>query len=161
MYNIVMVSASAPSADSVALPSSIAASTGYLLARLGTASATSFGQALAPTGLRPRHYAVLSALADGTELSTQHAVGGCLAIDPSTMVSVVDELEAKALIRRRRDPDDRRRYLLRLTAKGRRMHERCRTAAHQVESEVLARLNDEERRTLHVLLQRALDVQME
>lgn len=144
--------------DPAVLPASIAASTGYLLARLGGASAVAFGHALAPTGLRPRHHAVLSALADHTELSSQHAVGGCLAIDPSTMVAVVDELEARALIHRRRDPADRRRYLLRLTTAGRRMHERCRKAGEQVEAELLVHLDDEERAVLHHLLQRALAV---
>ena len=146
------------SADAASLPAAVAANTGYLLARLGAASATAFRDALAPTGLRPRHHAVLSALAEQPELSTQHAIGGCLTIDPSTMVTVVDELEARKLVHRRRDPADRRRYVLRLTAEGRRMYDRCVVVAEQVEAELLATLDDEERATLRLLLQRALAV---
>ncbi len=138
------------------VPRAITDNAGYLLARLGSTSETAFREALEPLALRPRHYAVLSALADQGELATQHAVGGCLAIDPSTMVAVVDELEAQGLVTRRRDPADRRRYLLALTRKGRRIHAACRSAADRCEAEVLSALDGDERRILRRLLRKAL-----
>ncbi len=138
------------------VPRAIADNAGYLLARLGSTSEAAFREALEPLGLRPRHYAVLSALADQGELATQHAVGGCLAIDPSTMVAVVDELEDQGLVTRRRDPADRRRYLLALTAKGRRIQAACRSAADRCEAEVLSALDGDERSTLRRLLKKAL-----
>lgn len=138
------------------LPAAMAENTGYLLARLGGISADAFGDALAPMGLRPRHYAVLSALRERGESATQYAIGGCLAIDPSTMVAVVDDLETHGLVRRRRDAADRRRYLLALTPKGRRQQERCRTAAQRVEAEVLSTLDEDQRAELYQLLRIAL-----
>ena len=138
------------------VPRAITENAGYLLARLGSTSEAAFRAALEPLGVRPRHYAVLSALADQGELVNQQAVGGCLAIDPSTMVAVVDELEDKGLVTRRRDPADRRRYLLALTAKGRRIHVACRSAAGRCEAEVLTALDGDERVTLRRLLKKAL-----
>ena len=134
----------------------MSANAGYLLARLGRTSEAAFRDALEPIGLRPRHYAVLSALADQGELATQHAVGGCLAIDPSTMVAVVDELEDQGCVTRRRHPADRRRYLLALTDKGRRLHAACRSAADRCEADLLGALDDEQRATLRRLLKKAL-----
>ncbi len=155
-YNFLVRAPREPADARPYVPRSIADNAGYLLARLGSASEAVFRKALEPLGLRPRHYAVLSALADQGELATQHAVGGCLAIDPSTMVAVVDELEDQGLVTRRRDPADRRRYLLVLTAKGRRFHAACRSAADRCEAEVLSALDGDERSTLRRLLKKAL-----
>ncbi|MDP9387893.1 MAG: MarR family winged helix-turn-helix transcriptional regulator [Actinomycetota bacterium] len=138
------------------VPKAITENTAYLLARLGSISTAAFREALEPMALGPRHYAVLTTLVDQGELATQHAVGGCLAIDPSTMVAVVDELEDQGLLTRRRDPADRRRYLLSLTTKGRRVHSACRSAADRCEAELLSALDDDQRATLRHLLQRAL-----
>lgn len=44
-----------------------------------------------------------------------------MVLDPSTLVSVVDDLEAKGLIERRKDPSDRRRTPLSVTESGRAM----------------------------------------
>ncbi len=138
------------------VPRAIIDNAGYLLARLGSASEAAFREALEPLGLRPRHYAVLSALADQRELATQHTVGGCLAIDPSTMVAVIDELEGQGFVSRRRDPADRRRYLLALTAKGRRKHAACRSAAERCEAQLLGSLDHDERAVLRRLLKKVL-----
>ncbi len=140
------------------LPTSMAGNVGYLLARLGSISLAAFSDSLQPIGLRPRHYAVLSALVDNPDLATQHAVGGCLAIDPSTMVAVVDDLENQGLVRRHRDPADRRRYRLAVTSKGQQKHKACRAVADRIEAELLGGLGDDERATLRRLLQQALRV---
>ncbi len=140
------------------LPRAIADNVGFLLARLGAISGSAFSEALEPMGLRPRHYAVLSALVEHPELSTQHGVGGCLAIDPSTMVAVADELERRGLVSRRRDPADRRRYCLSVTPSGQQEHDACRAVAAHVEAELLDGLDEDDRSALRHLLQQVLEL---
>ena len=49
-------------------------------------------------------------------------LAGLLHLHPSTLTGVLKRLEAQGLLRRRPDPDDRRRCLLELTAKGQRLN---------------------------------------
>jgi DNA-binding MarR family transcriptional regulator len=79
-----------------------------------------------------------------------------MGIDPSTMVTLIDELEDAGLAERRRRPGDRRAWEVAITPKGRRTLERGRRFAAQVEDDVLAGLSADERRQLIDLLRRAL-----
>ena len=79
-----------------------------------------------------------------------------MGIDPSTMVSLIDELETRGLAKRRPHPTDRRAREVAITPKGRRLLERARRMATQVEDEVLRGLTAAERRELLTLLRRAL-----
>jgi DNA-binding MarR family transcriptional regulator len=78
-------------------------------------------------------------------------------IDPSALVSLIDELERAGLAKRRPHPDDRRAREVAITPKGRRVLERGRRMALEVEDEVLQGLTATERRDLLGLLRRALD----
>ena len=80
-----------------------------------------------------------------------------MGVDPSTMVALIDELEAAGLAKRRPHPKDRRAREVVITSKGRRLLERGRQMASQVEDEVLGGLSAGERRELLRLLRRALD----
>jgi DNA-binding MarR family transcriptional regulator len=63
----------------------------------------------------PPHYGILTAIAhEGS--SAQRDLGEKLAIDRSTMVGLIDELEGLGLVDSRREPQDSRRYGLTLTA---------------------------------------------
>jgi DNA-binding MarR family transcriptional regulator len=129
------------------------ARTGFLLSRVGLATTMLFRETLAPLGLKPPHWAVLNVVDAGPPLS-QQALGEVVRIDPSSMVSVLDELESGGLIERVREPTDRRRYTIKLTPKGRRKLAQARTAADGHEERVLAPLSDAERTRLHALLLR-------
>ena len=78
-----------------------------------------------------------------------------MGIDPSTMVSLIDQLETAGLAKRRPHPTDRRAREVVITAKGRRLRERGRQMASQVEDEVLGGLSASERRELLRLLRLA------
>jgi DNA-binding MarR family transcriptional regulator len=72
--------------------------------------------ALAPLGLRPRHLVALTVLRDRGG-STQQALAATLEMD-GNIVGLLNELEARQLIERRRSPEDRRRHLVEVTDAG-------------------------------------------
>jgi DNA-binding MarR family transcriptional regulator len=76
------------------------------------------------------------------------------AIDPSSMVAVIDELEALGLAERRPDPEDRRVRTIFLTALGEQKLKRVRRLAAQLQREFFGVLSAEERETLHALLRK-------
>ena len=90
------------------------------------------GPALAPYGIDGRELAVLNALADQDPLSQQETARR-LGIDRTTMVALVDALEAKGLVQRRPHPDDRRKNLVELTGTGHDTRRRASQASEDAE----------------------------
>jgi DNA-binding MarR family transcriptional regulator len=108
-------------------------------------------------GMRFRHFIALRYLADRDSCS-QQMLGEDLMVDANNVVILLNELEAAGFAERRRDPLDRRRHTVVVTAAGRRAIERAEHAREALEDEVLAGLTPEERETLGDLLRRALEV---
>src|SRR4051794_2739933 len=125
----------------------------YLLARVGRDHARRFAASVGALGLRPKHFAVLNAvaLADG---ASQQELGRRLDLDPSGLVSAIDELERMSLVERRRDDADRRRYAVRLTDEGAATLTRARRLVAERARELLAPLSDGDVATLVGLLAR-------
>ena len=134
----------------------IAEFAGQLFFRLWRASHTHVAQALQTIGLTPALFGVLNVLA-ARHGAIQQELGSAMGIDPSTMVSLIDQLEEEGLAKRKPDPRDRRARQVSITAKGRRHLERARNLAFQAEDEVLGGLTATERRDLLKLLRRAFD----
>jgi DNA-binding MarR family transcriptional regulator len=129
---------------------------GQLFFRLWRASHTRIAQALETVGLTPALFGLLNIL--GTRNGAiQQALGAAMGVDPSTMVSLIDQLESAGLAKRRPCPTDRRAREVTITPKGRRLLEKGRRMALQVEDEVLGGLTPPERRELLTLLRRAVD----
>src|SRR5579864_1215150 len=107
-------------------------------------------------GMRFKPYMTLGYIRDhpGT---TQQELENALFIDANTVVLLLNELEAAHYSMRRRDPNDRRRHIVELTAAGRRAVERADKAREGLEDEVQRNLSAEERRTLRQLLERVLE----
>jgi DNA-binding MarR family transcriptional regulator len=135
------------------IPGELGKFPGYLLARLGEASRRRFHKALEPEGLHPRHFGVMTMLAAHPGMSQQqlHEQTG---IDPSSMVAVIDELQARGLAERRPDPQDRRARQVFLTEQGLLTLERIRGLAANLQREFFGALTAEERKTLHALLRK-------
>ncbi|HJU37678.1 MAG TPA: MarR family transcriptional regulator [Gaiellaceae bacterium] len=133
------------------LPAELVASSLFLLKRLGFAAKQRALDEYEQTGLGPYHHAIL-ALLDESARETQAEIADALGYDRGTLVGLLDELEERTLVERQRDPEDRRRHLVRLTAEGRRMLGRFRALARRVEDEFLAPLDAEQREQLHALL---------
>ena len=88
-----------------------------LMIKLGRITMHRFTQALEPYGVRPRHVAALIELRDRGQL-TQQSLCGQLHLDPTNLVTILNELEERGYATRRRDPEDRRRHLVEVSKKG-------------------------------------------
>src|ERR1700756_5535461 len=133
------------------LPAELVASNLFLLKRLGFAAKQRHVDEYERIGLNPYHYAILALLDEGLP-ETQAAIADSLGYDRGTLVGLLDELEEKELVERKRDPDDRRRHIVRLTADGKRTLARLRALNKRVGGEFLAPLDAEQRASLHALL---------
>jgi DNA-binding MarR family transcriptional regulator len=133
------------------LPAELVASSVFLLKRLGFAAKQRALDEYEQTGLGPYHHAVLTLLDEGVP-ETQAAIADSLGYDRGTLVGLLDELEERGLVERKRDPDDRRRHVVRLTADGKRTLGQLRALSTRLEDEFLAPLDAEQRATLHALL---------
>jgi DNA-binding MarR family transcriptional regulator len=127
----------------------------YLLkhARLKLAELTA--AALAPYGLDGRELAVLLVLA-GCEPASQQQAARRLGIDRTTMVALLDALEAKGLVARHPHVEDRRKNVVELTAPGRVILRDATQAGDDAERRFLAPLTQpaaqQLKEALHTLL---------
>ena len=93
-------------------------------------------------------------LLDGRDPESQQQAAGRLGVDRTTMVGLLDGLEAKGLVARRADAGDRRRNVLELTADGQKTLARAVRASDEAERQLLAELDDAESAQLRALLTR-------
>ena len=130
----------------------------YLLVQLGFHVARQFSERLAPLGLEPRHAGLLFRLSANEGLS-QQAVGELIGLNPTRMVFLVDELEQRGLVERRRSATDRRSYELYLTAQGREKLRQVQASGSRHQDEIGASLTRDERVQLTSLLHRLANEQ--
>jgi DNA-binding MarR family transcriptional regulator len=131
---------------------------GFLLSQLGADSSARFAQRLAGTGLSPPEGALLRVIAAQPGRS-QQALAGQLRVAPSRVVALLDALEAKGLVARRRNATDRRLYSVDVTAAGRRSFGELRTVGMAHENEICEPLNADQRTVLIGLLSLLADHQ--
>jgi DNA-binding MarR family transcriptional regulator len=134
-------------------PRELIASTAFLLGRLGWTVKTQTMDAFEAAGFSGYHYSVLALLEEGVR-ETQATIADALKLDRSQLVGLLDALEERGLVERRRDPADRRRHTVSLTPAGKRQLARFRTIVEQIEEEVLSPLDERDRAALHDLLLR-------
>jgi DNA-binding MarR family transcriptional regulator len=132
-------------------PKELLSSSSFLLKRLGYLLKDRTFAAFETTELSPYHYAVL-ALLDEDPRETQATIADALGYDRSHLVGILDELEKRGHIERKRDPSDRRRHLVSLTTDGKRALGRLRDIVTRMDDEFFAPLDADQRETLHTLL---------
>ncbi len=134
-------------------PKELLSSSTFLLKRLGFAAKDHSHGAFEGTGLSPFHYAVLALLEEDPR-ETQAAIADALGYDRSHVVRLLDELEERDLVVRKRDPEDRRRHVVKMTPEGRKALAKLRAIVVKLEDKFLAPLDPGERAALHALLVR-------
>jgi DNA-binding MarR family transcriptional regulator len=131
----------------------------FLLAQLGAHAAARFAERIAGLDLTPAQAGLLR-LINWQPGQSQQAVARQLRVPPSRLVPLVDGLEARRLIERRRNPGDRRNHALFLTDEGTRfINDELRQAGTAHENEICAGLTGVERTQLNELLTRLADRQ--
>ncbi|MEV7660704.1 MarR family transcriptional regulator [Paenarthrobacter sp. NPDC089316] len=133
----------------------IGSDVGLLLAKLHATGSLLNNKALADYGLRERSFSVLTLACSGLE-PTQRELADFLSLDPSQVVSLVDDLEHRGLVKRAQGKQDRRAKIIVSTSEGRRIHNKARAALEVCEQTQLAALNDDENAQLRTLLKKAL-----
>src|SRR5919201_6681231 len=110
-----------------------------LLAHLGRVAKRRFTDALEPTGLNgPQAFALMQLRNLGP--ISQQELSDTLDLDPSKLVSLLNELESHGLAERRRDPSDRRRHIVEISARGRARLTKAERAMAEFENEFFAGL---------------------
>ncbi|MFE3189956.1 MarR family winged helix-turn-helix transcriptional regulator [Nocardia sp. NPDC059240] len=102
-----------------------------------------------------REHWVLTYLAERAEVSQQE-MANAMEIDRSEVVRLIDTLEKAGLVTRTRDPEDRRKYRLTITAAGERLRAETDAKILEATDVLLYRLTPAERETLHHLSLKAL-----
>jgi DNA-binding MarR family transcriptional regulator len=126
-----------------------------LLEHLARVGRRAFETTLEPGGLRPRHLIALKLLSE-RGLASQQALADSLSLDPSNVVGLLNELEERQLITRRRDSADRRRHIVELSPRGE--SELCDAydRLRRIDDDLLSPLSAKERAMLYDLLVRAV-----
>jgi DNA-binding MarR family transcriptional regulator len=131
----------------------LAGDAGFLLSRVGTAVQTGFKDVLGAWRIRPLHFLILIALS-ARENASQQELCRALRIDSGNMVELIDTLEKLGYLSRRRDPGDRRRYLVALTGEGRRAFGAMRAAVSDYNARFLEPLDRAEQAALVAVLRK-------
>ncbi len=118
--------------------------------------ATAFSEDVRPLGATLQMWRVLAALRekDGRRMGE---LSGTTSIEVSTLTRLIDGMESKGLVARRRDPADARAVALWVTAAGRRLTRRILPIAERYETVALKGFGDRESETLKQALRRLYD----
>jgi MarR family transcriptional regulator, lower aerobic nicotinate degradation pathway regulator len=126
-------------------------SPGILLALLGQDAMRRLRETLDAHDLKPRQHYLLGLLHDHGATG-QRELGEAMGVDPSVLVTLLNPLEAGGFVSRERDPADRRRHVVTLTAAGRRHFESATRAQREAEDAMFAALDDDQRQQLEAVL---------
>jgi DNA-binding MarR family transcriptional regulator len=129
---------------------------GYLVRRLHQIHYALFFEECAAFGITPVQYGLLTILSTNPD-SDQITLANALGIDRTNVADVLRRLEAAGLVRRKKNADDRRMVLARLTASGEAMVEKMHPSMVRAQERLLTVLSSEEREAFIATLMRLLE----
>jgi DNA-binding MarR family transcriptional regulator len=106
-------------------------------------------------GMKLKGFALLNYVGE-TGGSTQRELSDVMGLDANSIVLLLNDLEQRGFATRERDPEDRRRHIVRVTPAGRKAIVRAEAALESVTDQALGGLDDSERHELQALLAKAL-----
>jgi len=127
-----------------------------LLAALGRDVTARVRSAMRPLGVGAQQFLVLQQLRALGQAS-QAELADALGLDRSNLAATAAELADAGLVERTRHEVDRRRYVLRPSRAGQRLLRRAEGAIAASEEDLLAPLDEEQRKQLYALLRRLAD----
>jgi DNA-binding MarR family transcriptional regulator len=128
----------------------------FLLAQVGAHAAARFAERIADLGVVPADVGILRMIAAQPGRS-QRSLAEQMGVVPSRVVVLIDGLERKGLVERRRDPLNRRNHALHLTAAGGHIMAGVSALWPAHEDEILAGLDTRQRAQLTELLQTIME----
>jgi len=137
------------------LPAELSIWLSFLLRQATLRVQNRVSDALATVGLRPPHNTVLSLLA--SRPLSQTTLSARTQTDRTTMVAIVDELEALNLVTRQHNPHDRRAYDVTMTERGTAILTQAQALVSAADDAFFAPLSSEEHRLLRSMLLRLIE----
>ena len=140
------------------------ASFGSLLSRAARQWRRAADLRLEPFDLTEASWLPLVHIARAPQSPRQKDLAASMSLDGSSVVRLLDNLEAAGLIRRKEGETDRRAKIILLTPRGRAIADKVETVARRIRSDALAGLSDKDIETTVRVLQhvcRALDTTTE
>jgi DNA-binding MarR family transcriptional regulator len=128
---------------------------GHLLRRAHQRHTAIFQEGMGELQLTPTQFAALAKVHDLGQVS-QNQLGRLTAMDPATIQGVIQRLEARKLIEREPDPNDRRCTILRLTDKGKLLAADAIAHALSITQATLAPLTATDRQAFLALLRKLI-----
>lgn len=128
---------------------------GFLIRRLHQIHVGMFLDECSDFNMTPAQFAVLSVLYDQGILD-QVTIANQIGFDRNTVADVIRRLEPRGLLRRPASVSDKRAKLAEITDKGREFVDAVQPAMIKAQKRLVKPLNDEEYRTLMMLLDRML-----
>jgi DNA-binding MarR family transcriptional regulator len=131
-------------------PEALARWTGFLLSWVAASGGEHYGRALESVGLKAQHLGVLVLLEGGPMV--QARLSERLGVFKPVMVTLVNELEAMGLVRRRAHPRDGRAVEVHLLPAGVNRIREAERVSERASEEFFAVLTHQERQAFHGLL---------
>lgn len=125
----------------------------FLIARVSSVSNGKANAALRDLDLKVRSYSVLNLAASDLK-PTQRELAQMISLDPSQIVSLVDELESRGLIVREQDPRDRRQKVITATPEGTKLLDKARERTQAAQAASLAPLSAKEQEVFREMMAR-------
>ena len=129
---------------------------GHLIRRLHQIAVGTFASELIDIGITPVQFAALKTIAANAGID-QRTLAQRIALDTSTTAGVIDRLETRGTVERRNAPNDRRLRVLYITPAGIDLLHAAHPLVDNVQSLLVAPLNEQEQAIFLTLLGKLVD----